>query len=337
VSRKRVIRLMQEDDLVARRRQRFKCTTMSDHHHPVAANVLTQADRLLWVWLSRIRTERTLGGTAARPSHVHQTIAADFFVVPTATGRLSFVLVLFAHQRRRAAHVAVTTHPTAAWTAQQLREAFPRTTRRLSDSRSRSRLRSRPYHSGRDGHHRSAHRTAVALPKRRDRTVYRIGTARPTLVNPRSSFQQRHRLAAALWQTQFDSHRIAPLSGEQRPRCSAPERAHRRSQRFHSLRDGHAVDGNDFPSRFRTTDDEDPCRRTHPPASREDRSRRSVYTRRPASPRRRVIGRFVWNPGCVTGVQGTFVRRVSRNDVRKTHMLSVYHVTHGVHSHGAAR
>jgi putative transposase len=40
VSRKRVIRLMQEDDLVARRRKRFKCTTMSDHHHPVAANVL---------------------------------------------------------------------------------------------------------------------------------------------------------------------------------------------------------------------------------------------------------------------------------------------------------
>jgi transposase InsO family protein len=40
VSRKRVIRLMQQDDLVARRRKRFKCTTMSDHHHPVAANVL---------------------------------------------------------------------------------------------------------------------------------------------------------------------------------------------------------------------------------------------------------------------------------------------------------
>jgi putative transposase len=40
VSRKRVIRLMQEDDLVARRRKRFKCTTMSNHHHPVAANVL---------------------------------------------------------------------------------------------------------------------------------------------------------------------------------------------------------------------------------------------------------------------------------------------------------
>jgi len=40
VSRKRVIRLMQEDGLVARARKRFKATTMSDHDQPVAANLL---------------------------------------------------------------------------------------------------------------------------------------------------------------------------------------------------------------------------------------------------------------------------------------------------------
>ena len=40
VSRKRVIRLMQEDGLKARVRKRFKQTTMSDHDHPVAANLL---------------------------------------------------------------------------------------------------------------------------------------------------------------------------------------------------------------------------------------------------------------------------------------------------------
>ena len=58
-------------------------------------------------------------------NHVDQIVAADFFVVPTATYRLLFVLVLLAHDRRRIRHVAVTAHPTAAWTAQQLREAFP--------------------------------------------------------------------------------------------------------------------------------------------------------------------------------------------------------------------
>jgi putative transposase len=40
VSRKRVIRLMQGDGLRARARKRFKCTTMSEHDQPVAANVL---------------------------------------------------------------------------------------------------------------------------------------------------------------------------------------------------------------------------------------------------------------------------------------------------------
>ena len=39
-SRKRVIRLMQEQQLKARQRKRFKCTTMSDHDLPVAANLL---------------------------------------------------------------------------------------------------------------------------------------------------------------------------------------------------------------------------------------------------------------------------------------------------------
>jgi transposase InsO family protein len=40
VSRKRVVRLMQEDGLKARVRKRFKCTTQSDHGEPVADNVL---------------------------------------------------------------------------------------------------------------------------------------------------------------------------------------------------------------------------------------------------------------------------------------------------------
>jgi transposase InsO family protein len=40
VSRKRVVRLMQEDGLIARHRKRYKLTTMSDHDQPVAANLL---------------------------------------------------------------------------------------------------------------------------------------------------------------------------------------------------------------------------------------------------------------------------------------------------------
>ena len=42
VSRKRVIRLMQEEGLQARVRKRYKSTTMSEHDQPVAANLLQQ-------------------------------------------------------------------------------------------------------------------------------------------------------------------------------------------------------------------------------------------------------------------------------------------------------
>jgi transposase InsO family protein len=42
VSRKRVIRLMQQEGLKARVRKRFKCTTMSEHDQPVAANLLAR-------------------------------------------------------------------------------------------------------------------------------------------------------------------------------------------------------------------------------------------------------------------------------------------------------
>jgi transposase InsO family protein len=52
----------------------------------------------------------------------------DFFTVPTLTGRVLFVLVLLTHHRRQIVHLAATEHPTAAWTAQQIIEAFPNDT-----------------------------------------------------------------------------------------------------------------------------------------------------------------------------------------------------------------
>jgi transposase InsO family protein len=40
VSRKRIVRIMQQEGLKGRVRRRYKCTTMSDHDQPVAANIL---------------------------------------------------------------------------------------------------------------------------------------------------------------------------------------------------------------------------------------------------------------------------------------------------------
>src|SRR5437867_5621706 len=61
-------------------------------------------------------------------NHAKDLIALDFFTVPTATFRVLFVLVVLAHRRRRVVHFNVTEHPTAAWTAQQILEAFPEDT-----------------------------------------------------------------------------------------------------------------------------------------------------------------------------------------------------------------
>ena len=58
-------------------------------------------------------------------NHVTQLASVDFFVVPTLTCRVLFVFLVLAHDRRHIVHVNVTGHPTAAWTAQQIRNAFP--------------------------------------------------------------------------------------------------------------------------------------------------------------------------------------------------------------------
>ncbi len=58
-------------------------------------------------------------------NHLRCTAACDFFVVPAATFRLLFCFVILSHDRRRILHVTVTAHPSAAWAAQQIVEAFP--------------------------------------------------------------------------------------------------------------------------------------------------------------------------------------------------------------------
>jgi len=57
-------------------------------------------------------------------NHLAQTVAIDFFTVPTATFRVLFVFVVLSQERRRVVHFGVT-HPTQEWIMQQMREAFP--------------------------------------------------------------------------------------------------------------------------------------------------------------------------------------------------------------------
>jgi transposase InsO family protein len=58
-------------------------------------------------------------------NHVKTMVSVDFFTVPTLRFQVLYVFLVLAHDRRRIVHFGVTAHPTAEWTAQQLRDAFP--------------------------------------------------------------------------------------------------------------------------------------------------------------------------------------------------------------------
>ena len=105
----------------------------------VAANPLWRAPRIhgelemLGIAISE-RTVSRLPRTFRRPpnqtwrtflhNHISRTVATDFFTVPTITMKVLFVFLVLEHDRRKVLHFHVTEHPTGAWTAQQIVEAF---------------------------------------------------------------------------------------------------------------------------------------------------------------------------------------------------------------------
>ena len=58
-------------------------------------------------------------------NHREAIAAMDFFSVPTLTFGVLYGFFIIGHDRRSILHCNVTRHPTSAWIAQQLREAFP--------------------------------------------------------------------------------------------------------------------------------------------------------------------------------------------------------------------
>ena len=58
-------------------------------------------------------------------NHARDIISVDFFTVPSATFRVLYVFIILSNQRRQVVHFNVTDTPSAAWTGQQIVEAFP--------------------------------------------------------------------------------------------------------------------------------------------------------------------------------------------------------------------
>jgi transposase InsO family protein len=75
----------------------------------------------------RVRVQKPPSPTwrAFLKNHVKDIVSIDFLVVPTVRFRILYVFLFLAVERRRILHFAVTEHPTAAWAAQQVVEAFP--------------------------------------------------------------------------------------------------------------------------------------------------------------------------------------------------------------------
>ena len=82
------------------------------HESTVARYMLKRRGRPTQNWKTFLR------------NHLHETAAIDFLTVPTVTFRTLYVLVVLSLDRRRIVHINVTEHPTAEWTALQLRQAF---------------------------------------------------------------------------------------------------------------------------------------------------------------------------------------------------------------------
>jgi transposase InsO family protein len=104
-----------------------------------AANPLWRAPRIhgelkmLGIEISERTVSRLLRKLPRRPSQtwktflhnqLGQTVSMDFFTVPTITMKVLFVFLVLEHRRREVLHFNVTEHPSAAWTSQQIVEAF---------------------------------------------------------------------------------------------------------------------------------------------------------------------------------------------------------------------
>ena len=73
----------------------------------------------------KFRGKPSQGWKTFLQNHTGSIAAMDFLVVPTVTFRLLYVLIVMNHERRKVVHFNITDSPSAAWTAQQIVNAFP--------------------------------------------------------------------------------------------------------------------------------------------------------------------------------------------------------------------
>ena len=103
---------------------RLPSYTETPHRHLPPANVTMPSERTVSRILRKLHRPPNQTWRTFLHNHVGQLVSIDFFTVPTITMRVLFVLIVLEHHRRKVLHFHVTGHPTGAWTAQQIVEAF---------------------------------------------------------------------------------------------------------------------------------------------------------------------------------------------------------------------
>jgi putative transposase len=85
------------------------------------------SERTISRWLKRAQrdAEPARRWLAFLRNHREAIATMDFFTVPTITFGLLYCFSIIGHGRRHIVNFNVTSHPTAGWIIQQLREAFP--------------------------------------------------------------------------------------------------------------------------------------------------------------------------------------------------------------------
>ena len=76
-------------------------------------------------YMARHRRPPSQGWKTFLRNHAQGIVSIDLFVVPTASFRLLYGLLILGHGRRNVISFGVTAHPTADWLARQIVEAFP--------------------------------------------------------------------------------------------------------------------------------------------------------------------------------------------------------------------
>ena len=90
---------------------------------------LTASTATIRKYRPKFRGKPSQGWKTFLQNHAGSIAAMDFFVVPTVTFRLLYMLILMHHDRRKVLHFNITDSPSASWTAQQIVNGSPMTPR----------------------------------------------------------------------------------------------------------------------------------------------------------------------------------------------------------------